>query len=232
MCSTWIALSAISTFILALVAIITAFKDEIISFFRKPELSISFEPFPPDYHKTILRRVNNPSIWADTYYARIKVHNSGKTKAENVEVLANKLYKILPDGKEKIVPDFIPINLFWTYFFDSPIYPHISPDSYRYFTLLRVVDPKMRHALDEDRTWDGIDPENTIIGFETFVKPYSKKNLQPAGKYIIELRISASNIPKSINHKVQIILTGKWSKDEERMYEDGIRINILNNKEN
>jgi len=80
--------NATATFLAVLVAL---FKDEILRWRRKPDLTISAALTPPNCHKTTMTYTDRASAQmyrkVACYYLRIWVENIGKTRAERVQSL-------------------------------------------------------------------------------------------------------------------------------------------------
>jgi hypothetical protein len=220
---------AIGTIIIAIVAV---FQDVIRNYFWRPELDVEFSMTHPDCHKTILTSgfPNNP-IKMETYYFRLKIWNRGNKTAENVEVFAIKLEREQVTGRFEEDTDFVPSNFCWTYYeVNKPIKPFfiplISPETYKYCTLAKVIDPEKRMMSKVENTnWKGVPEKNTILSFETTFPTASLSFLHPPGKYRLYMVVAAANA-KPIEKVVEIDLKGEWYDDRQEMYNKGISIKI------
>ena len=226
-------LTAIGTVTLAfltlILAVIAIFQDYIRSWLVCPKLDVSIDVKPPDCQKIRLHPdAENREAFVDAFYLRLKVKNQGNQQAEKVEVFAAKLCKQQADGEFKEVDSFLPLNLVWSHI-GQLFYPSISPETYKHCDLAHVLDPQKRVEFSrqgEDAIWDGIPRENTILSFDTIVKPHTLSHLVPFGKYQLTILVAAANA-KPIKKILEISLTGTWYSDEQRMLRDGIGIRVL-----
>ncbi len=229
----WI--NAITAIVIAVVAIIAIFQDKIRGWLLRPVLHISISMTPPDCHKIKSwiplpagreNSTNPVHLEADVYYFRLRIDNSGNQKAESVEVMAIQLLRQMADGSFKPVETFLPMNLVWSHTHEM-FFPAISPGTFKHCDLAHVVNPQQRALFElEDDTWPNISREQTILGFDTIVRPVTKNNLVGPGKYRLSLIVAAAN-SKPITKKLEITLTGHWYDDEQKMLEEGIGIRSL-----
>lgn len=99
----WRWLSPLLTFTgTLLLGAIAIFRDEIKSWFFKPEISIEISPFEP--YTRIAKDVSGYSI-----YIRLKIINLGKIEARNVRVKATEIY----NQKGQLHDNFDPVFLHW-----------------------------------------------------------------------------------------------------------------------
>jgi hypothetical protein len=235
---------AIGTAVMAIVAIIAIFQDKIRSWLLRPKLQVFLQVASPDCTKTkfrysiqepIMPSTNTASSTAgilpasnetEAYFFRLRVANTGNQKAENVEVFAAKLTRRLADGTFKEVDSFLPMNLVWSYL-NWLFFPAISPGIYKYCDLFHVVNPEKRKFIPfEDDTWANVNPNKTILSFDTIAKPYTKNYLVCPGIYHLDLTLAASN-SKIVNKTLEINLTGDWFDDEKKMLGEGVGITLL-----
>ena len=235
---------AAGTLVMSIVAIIAIFQDKIRAWLLRPKLQISILVASPDCHKTKyhfstekqftsgsaapIPATGHMEVFLETeaYYFRLRVANSGNQKAESVEVFATELSRRLADGTFKVVDSFLPMNLVWSHV-HWIFFPAISPGTYKHCDLAHVINPQMReHVPLEDDKWPNVSPEETILSFDTIVKPYTKNYLVCPGTYRLVLTVAAAN-SKPISKTFEITLTGNWYDDEQRMLGEGIGIRLL-----
>jgi hypothetical protein len=215
---------AIFTLALAILAI---FQDWFRAKIRHPELDVTVKLSPPSCHKIRLAR-HNPQgeleAIADAYYLRLRIANSGNQRAELVEVFADELSRLQADGTTfKPVDSFLPMNLLWSHH-RQVFFPAISPGMYRHCDLAHIIDPPNRKKFRaEDNQWPNVSPEETILSFDTFVKPHTLSHLLPPGTYRLVISVAAANA-MLVRKGFQITLTGNWYEDEQKMLEEGIGI--------
>lgn len=223
-------LQAIGTILASVTALIIAiFHDMMRAWVMKPKLDVSIDLNPPDCFMIPVKYHNNSGMVVDivdTYYLRLKVTNKGNEKAENVEVFALQLMEDRGNGQWGEVNTFLPMNLVWA---DNSLifYPIISPKMHRHCNLAHIIDPDKRiaHSL-ENKTWNGISPDKTILSFDTHAKPNTLCYLYPPGKYRLVILIAAANA-KSIEKTLEIKLDGFWDCDENEMSKRGISVVLV-----
>jgi hypothetical protein len=101
---------AVGTISAVLVAL---FKDAIIASRREPQLKATCTKDTPYTSRTpiIVHDGKGGVMWTgDCYYIRAQVENTGKTRAEKVQVYASKLAKRGADLQFADMPGFIPLN--------------------------------------------------------------------------------------------------------------------------
>jgi hypothetical protein len=224
----WVAAGA--TFLAVLVAL---FKTEITHWWRRPKLSARIKLSPPDCSKTQLDYVAQKTALtvgrADCYYLRIWIENLGKTRAEQVQVYASKLWKRAADGSFSLVDNFLPMNLKWAHGPPPPKGPEIfaegiSPRMGKHCDLAHVVDPKHRANVGHDL--EGVPTDQTILALNLEVAPNTLTHLIAPGKYRLKLRIAGGNC-SPITKTLELALTGKWYADQARMFTDGLGIKVI-----
>ena len=101
---------AVATFLAVVVALS---KDSILAWWRKPSLDATCTNETPwtgrvPYHVTGGAGV----LWtANSSWVRAKVENSGKTRAEKVQVYASNLAKLGADNKFQNISTFLPLDM-------------------------------------------------------------------------------------------------------------------------
>jgi len=221
---------AIGTITAAIVALIIAlFQDKMRAWIVRPKLEVSIDVKPPDCLKIPIVRYGSEGeqeVVADTYHLRFRVTNKGNQKAESVEVFASKLLRRQVDDTFKEVDTFLPMNLVWADY-RKVFFPAISPNMYRHCDLAHIIDPQKRAGFTaEDKKWPKIPPEQTVLSFDTAVKPHTLSHLLPFGKYRLVIIVAAANA-KPVEKTLEISLTGDWYDDEQRMFQEGVGVRIL-----
>ena len=221
---------AVATLLAVCVAL---FKDEILKWRRKPKLALNVALAPPDCHKTTLsykvQRTALTFVTAECYYLRLWVKNEGKTRAETVQVFAEKLCRRSADGQFKPVENFIPMNLRWAYSHANGRPPEIfadgiSPGMGKHCDLGCVVDPARRKDLGDDLP--GVQAQETILKLDVEFPPNTMSHLIAPGVYRLHLLLAAANCAP-VATQLEITLTGKWSSDERLMFSDGLGITVI-----
>ncbi len=224
----WFGASA--TFLAVLVAL---FKDEIIQWWRRPKLSARIKLSPPDCSKTqlnyVVQKIALTYGRAECYYLRLWIENRGKTRAEQVQVYASKLWKRAADGSFNLIESFLPMNLKWAHGQPPPNSPEIfadgiSPDMGKHCDLGHVVDPD--HRLDVGHDLEGLRKDQTILALDLEVAPNTLTHLIGPGEYRLQIRIAGGNC-SPITKIIELTLTGQWFADQSRMFTDGLGIKVM-----
>ncbi len=226
----WVAAGA--TLLAVLVAL---FREEIVSWWRRPVLDVSVLLEPPHCHATILQyqvqRTALTLVQAQCYYFRLWVENRGRTRAERVQVFAAKLYRRAADGSFKEDKRFLPLNLRWAHGESRgagggpEIYAEgISPHMGKHCDIGHITDPKCRAELSEDL--EGVPSGSVIFALDMEVAPNTRSHLLAPGTYRLELRIAAAN-SSPVTKVLEITVTGDWFTHEHKMFQDGIGLRVI-----
>jgi hypothetical protein len=223
----WIA--AISTTILALVAFIVAFRDELRSRFLRPELAFEIQKQPPYCYKIPNIPKNDRVISA--YYFTARVRNDGKAPARGVTVFATSLKKLEKRGDTESwepVKGFLPMELVWahvrhpltaTRFIERQVIPQ---DLFAHFDV-GCVEPTSETKHAEIRNLVGNEPNETVFKIDTVVTPNTLTNWLRKGTYRLCLVASATNA-KPVKQHFTITNSGVWTDSEEEMFSDHLTI--------
>jgi hypothetical protein len=163
------------------------------------------------------------TVVADCYYFRLRVTNTGRRRAEDVEVYAAQVEKEHELGDYTTISDFPPMDLKWS-LFGCP-FLSISPGISRHCDLGYVALP----ALNGPKS---ILPDMVLraggveFELEIEVKPNRGTYQLAAGTYRITVIVAAANVMPT-THQFQIIHTGQWHDDEGDMLDKGVRIKQL-----
>jgi hypothetical protein len=227
--------TAIATAAAVVMALFIAiFQDWLRSLCVRPKLSIDFRFAPPDCMKTqwqfrpdqpVLSVTTGPYYGdsgiprstADVYYFRIRVTNSGRRKAEMVEVFATELRKQQADGETfERVEAFVPMNLVWSYD-RSVFWDIISPGVSKHCDLAHINDPGAQEWLtDQQRKFLGISPQATSpkLILDTYARADAFSHELETGKYQIDIEVTASNA-KSTRETVEIAISLTLSDNDQ-----------------
>ncbi len=225
----WVAAGA--TLLAVLVAL---FREEIVSWWRRPVLDVSVLLSPPHCHATILQyqvqRIAPTSVQAQCYYFRLWVENRGRTRAERVQVFAAKLFRRVADGSFQEDKRFLPLNLRWAHGQardgrGPEIYAEgISPKMGKHCDIGHITDPNNRAELGEDL--EGVSSGKAIFALDLEVAPNTRSHLLAPGIYRLELRVAAGN-SSPVTKVLEITVTGDWFADERKMFQDGIGLRVV-----
>ena len=213
----WTALTAIGTISLAIVAV---FQDRLRSLLTRPDLKVSFVMDRPYCAKTTMTLGN---VEAKCYYFRFRVHNNGNDSARFVEARISELKKKV-GGKHKDLASFLPMNLTWTHVGRNYV-DLISPQMDKYCDFGKIVDPTQRHLIPRENPKIIPLGEKTLFSLALEAQPNNFSHLIEPGKYRAKLVLGASNA-KTIEKNVDFHIKGEWFDEELEMFDKGITIEI------
>ena len=210
---------AVGTIAAVLVAL---FKDPLIAWRRRPRLDATCTKDSPWTAKSpIVVQREGVLLWSGyCYYVRAKIGNSGNTRAEKVQVYAEKLAKLGADGQFAEIPDFIPLNLKWSNL-GVPILDGISPKMGAFCDILALCDP----ANPTRPVPTGLLRDVTIGELQLEVVPLSRPDLLAPGTYRLTLRIAAANA-KPIDKVFEFKHTGAWVENDTEMRRDCLGVSL------
>ncbi len=136
-------LGAVGTILAVIVAL---FKDPIIAWRRAPILVATCTKETPWTLRTPIMvhgqvPVHGDVTWGgDCYFVRIKVENTGRSRAEKVQVSAQRLSKRGADNRFVDLPTILPLNLKWANL-GVPILDGISPKMSYFSDVFSLCDP-------------------------------------------------------------------------------------------
>lgn len=215
---------AVGTIAAVLVAL---FKDSLFAWKRKPRLDATCTKETPWTTRTpiVVHDGMGAVLWTgDAYYVRIKVENSGKTRAERVQVYASKLAKQGADTKFADIPTFLPLNMKWS---NSPpgaaaaILDGISPGMGAFCDVVGLCD----RANPLQRRPAGSALNTTVGQLQLEVQPFTNSDLLPPGTYRLTLRIAAANV-KPIDKFFEFTHTGTWLPGDVEMRRDCLAVSL------
>ena len=215
-------LSAVGTISAVIVAL---FKDAILASSRKPRLEVTSTKEEPFTSKTPIIVQGPKGVWTgDAYYVRARVENSGKSRAEKVQVYAANLAVACADQTYADVPGFIPLNVKWSnspHGSGSPILDGISPKMAAFCDLVMLTDPTNPYQVRPQHA----KPNLTIAQLQLEVDPLSGSNLLAPGTYRLTLRIAAANA-SPIDKVFEFTHTGAWIPDDSRMRRECLGVSL------
>jgi len=209
---------AVATFSAVLVAL---FKDQFFHHRRRPILTASILPKPPDCVITPTHRQATMSA----YWLRLWVQNAGKQRAEQVQVFVSRVYKLGVNKKPAQIENFLPMNLRWSNGRDWN-----NPEV---FAQGISSKPLGKHC-DLCLISDPANPNHRLKGYEgrcfaeLVLEVYSVGNQHhlPPDEYIIVLILAAANADP-VTVYVKLNLTGQWSDDLDVMFRDYLSVEIV-----
>ena len=158
------------------------------------------------------------------YYFRIWVKNTGKARAEKVQVFMSRLWRQHADKSFHEEERFDPMNLKWAH--DHLLFAEaISPRMGKHCDFFHINSPEMRSAGAAPNLPD-VPADETLIEFDTEVTPNNFGNLISKGTYRAELLIAGANVGP-ISKTFEITLRGEWHDNAKQMFADGVGVIAL-----
>ena len=214
-----------------LAILVALFKDELWAWLNRPQLTISIDVKSPDCRKGKLPRVSHGAVidTADCYWFRMRVKNTGKSRAELVEVYAAELSRRDEDGRFRNVDTFSPQTLKWAYLWHKLDINaiHISPDADRYCDLGHIVAPSDGGVIPPEERQCGTPGETLFLLDLLRIDSEGTSHIITPGQYELVLLVSAANTRESVRKTVKINLVGSWSNDKNEMTSEGIKIEVV-----
>jgi hypothetical protein len=214
-------LVAVGTLALAAVAI---FQQTIRSWFYRPVFQVSIKTEPPDCVAVPFTRADGTFV-ANSVYLGLWVENTGNATAKNAEVYAKELRRQRADGTWERLSAFPPMNLRWAHI-GQIYFPRIAPDMGKHCDLGHIVDPALRHLLNEDAPRLGLTNQQASLAFDLMVAPNHRGHIIGPGEYQLDILVAAENA-RPIKRMVTIFLRGTWDVDEARMLRDGVGVTVV-----
>ena len=152
---------------------------------------------PPDLHQIEMTDIRDGASAGKAIYSRLRVSNSGKAAAENVEVFVSEIR-----SGSQVVPTFLPLSLTWS---------HYQPAS----STTRIPAGMYRHCdLGHFREING----QVVFVMSTIVQPNPVSgglppNVLTAGEYEIDTTFGGDNV-ELWSATWRVTFNGPWSDDE------------------
>jgi hypothetical protein len=217
--------SAAATFFAVCVALA---KDSILARLRRPSFDVTCAtstPWTVRVHLWVLWQHATPKSWnGNCYFVRLKVENTGRTRAEKVQVYAAKLAKRAVSGKFEEIPTFPSLNLKWSnYPSDKPVIflDGLSPKMEAFCDVISVCDPG--NPLREPP--EGQTLSTVITTAELQLEAATPSRLLEPGTYELTLRIAAANVAP-LEKVLTFAHTGTWKPDDAAMRRDCLDVSL------
>lgn len=214
--------------------LVALFKDEFMRRWWRPVLDASIAVAPPDCHLTKMSyRIpsNGPPIEgvSDCYYFRLWITNTGRGRAEKVQVFVRSLERQRADDKFEPVLRFSPMNLKWSHARnDATFADGISPGMGKHCDLAHMLDPVHRANVGHDLTGiESVADNSTILSLDLEAQAFTRGHLLAEGTYRMTVQIAASNA-RPVTRMITITFKGTWFEGERDMLSRGIGIQIHN----
>jgi hypothetical protein len=212
-----------------LAVFIVLFKDLFLVWKRRPILDVTCSKDIPETVRTTITTWPGKYVTGDPrnvecYFVRIKVTNTGSTRAEKVQVSATALTKRGLDNKFVDIQTTLPSNMRWSNSpHDAPlrVLDGISQNMSSFCDIVTLRDP---HGYQ--RRPAGA-PDNLTIGLlELEFYPGEEWHLLTPGTYRISLKIGAANAAP-IDRTIEFTHTGAWTNDDALMQRDFLDVKLI-----
>lgn len=216
--------------------IVALFRDPISAWWRKPQLCATCtKEIPWTVRVPISVLVRGPgqasgqgpiqTVWSgDCYFVRVKIENTGRTRAEKVQVSALNLARRGLDGAFVDIPTILPLNMKWS---NSPpsgavtVLDGISRKMSAFCDIISLCDPANPYQARPQST-----AQNLTIGQLQFeFEPSDGSHLLAPGTYRLSLRIAAANV-EPIDRIVEFTHAGTWTQDDVAMRRDHLVVSL------
>jgi hypothetical protein len=168
---------------------------------------------------------------ADAYYLRLRVTNTGRAAARNVEVYASELQRLRADNRTwDRVDEFPTMNLTWADI-NLLYWPLIVPKMGKLCNVGHIADPAKRDGDQRLRRQEQnprlrLNDQETSLTFDLITAPNNKRHIIGPGNYRLNILVAAENIPQPLDRTISLSVTGNWYPDEATMLRDGVVVSI------
>lgn len=216
-----------------LAVIVALFKDSLMRKWRKPRLMATCAkeiPWTVRVPISVYTTTQTPGqvnvLWSGScYFIRLQVENTGRTRAEKVQVRALKLERRGIDNEFADIPTTLPFNMKWA---NSPptaavtVLDGISSGMSAFCDLISLCDPANPHQ----RRPTGASTNTTTGQLQLEFELPDEWVLLTPGTYRLTLRIAAANV-SPFDQTLQFTHSGNWTPDDVAMRRDelGVALN-------
>jgi hypothetical protein len=208
----------IVTFLVAITALLVPMVSVLLK--RKafaPKLQVRYEHDTPYCVRTELRSQVNPSIPSEpVYYVRFIVENTGKSRAENCEVVLQELYLCDASGKPRRLPNFSSMNLSWSLVGET--FVQINPRREILCDIGHVASQSYQEREERRLCVDipGYRGDDLRFQLQQVYYPFSQPNCLAPGKYLLKIVVYSENAP-TVSQYFEVAWSGKWQEAEQDM---------------
>jgi hypothetical protein len=214
-------LTAIGTLLAVITTVFFFLYERIKIYWNRPILKIGINLTPPECHKTTA--ISNQKLYS-AFWFRLFVKNSGKSNATNLEVIIEKVEKLV-DCKWTTFPGFLPSNLVWTHINESNL-KNLLPGTTKNVDFGYILDPAGRISNPaESNLEQTISMTENVFRVNISIQPFNAYNIIEPGDYLFHLIAGASN-SEECRGKFQLSFKKDWTQDETKMLSEIVSIKI------
>jgi len=182
-------LTAIGTLLAVLTTVFFFLYERIKNYLNRPVLKLDINMAPPECHKTTA--MSGQKLFS-AFWFRLYVKNNGKSNATNLEVIIEKVDKLV-DGKWITFPGFLPSNLVWTHI-NEPNLKNLLPGTTKNVDFGSILDPAGRLSNPAERNMDHTNSmTDNVFRVNISIQPFNAYNIIEPGDYLFHLIAGASN---------------------------------------
>jgi hypothetical protein len=206
-----------------LAVVVALFGDRIRGRMFGPELDVFVSTESPDCvpvsRDVPLGGPYDGTQRVDMIYMRMKIRNSGRSLARDVQVFAESVTQFNPDPPGwQPVQMFPPMNLAWSDLPDDAdvklrmFFPGLGPTMSKHCDLGRIAFHKYRRLVGDDRP--GLNAKLNSFAFEILARsnPPGGYIVGP-GRYRIRLLLAADNA-RPVDRTIELVLRPEWKPDD------------------
>ena len=212
-------LTAIGTLLAVLITVFFFLYERIKAYLNRPILKIGINLRPPECHKTTA--LSSQKLYT-AFWFRFFVKNEGKSNATNLEVIIEKVDKLV-EGKWSTFPGFLPSNLVWTHI-NLPNLKNLLPGTTKNVDFGYILDPAGRASNPTERNLaHTISMIDNVFKVNISIQPFNAYNIIEPGDYLFHLITGASN-SKACRVKFHLNFKKEWTQDESKMLSEIVSI--------
>jgi len=196
---------AVGTLALAFATVAALIFGPFWKWFRRARLTMEIRNQLPD---AVLAEMKNPlagTTSGNVFYLRIRVSHTRGNAAENVTIMATKLWRLGTSDEPEPMETFLPLDLAWSHVEGSTM--RIPRKLFRFCDLGFFARPEGSH---QKCFWV------TTLGTSYPAVGNPPRNFLPPGRYEIELQLSGDNTD-TIRKQWRLGFGSDWSDDEARL---------------
>ena len=205
------------------VAIMSIFRDWIVSLFFYPNLEIVFEIKPPDCHKTFITyrdKLEKVVAAPDCYYYRMRIENNGNWAARGIEAMIVEKCTKNQNGIFEKDKNFLPLIFRWSN--DGVLRrDRIMPSLFRCCNFGYILHGK-------DKVWVLKDlrkkvEDDVIMVLDSDMKPNTGSHIILPGEHQVTIVVVGDNT-RVTTRKFKIRFEDCWSDQEDDMLKKAVSV--------
>ena len=181
-----------------------------------PRLEVGYQHASPCAVRTEWGSPLDPTLREPVHYFRVRVSNTGKSRAEYCEAVLEELYVYDASGSPQKLEGLLPQNLRWAGTGES--FAHINPRRSLYVDIghisSRAHQAREERKLFIDVPGRGGDSLRMLLDQVTF--PLAQPNCLAPGRYRLKIVVYSEDAP-SVSIRLDVSWTGNWQDAQAEM---------------